>query len=270
MPSLTVYQIPQVTQITKAGAVGVNSSTTRIDFDLSKNVTNEIEFLLKDIDRRPISLLNKTVIMYVVDTDTNTLKLQKTLQVINEGRGHCRLTISPSDIGEWAESYYSYSLVLQRPDLSQILIYCDQNRSSYGFLEVKAGPLPAPNNIIEIDDAHFAHQTYGITNQPVIGMRYRVSGGFPGAATRDNRNGMHTCAIYCKDFKGTFRVQASLDNSEPADDLGWFDVEGGTLNIDKITGLTSMTFQGSLMWVRFLYFPDVANTGSITKVLFKN
>lgn len=270
MPSLTVYQIPQVTQITKAGATGVNSATTRIDFDLSKNVTNEIEFLLKDIDRRPISLTNKSVIIYVVDRDSNTLILQKTLQVINDTRGHCRLTITPADIGEWAPTYYSYSLVLERVDGSQILIYCDQNRSSYGFLEVKAGPLPPPNNIFEIDDEQFAHHTYGVTNQPVTGIPYRVSGGHPGAAQRDNRAGMHTCAIYAKNFKGSFRVQASLDNSLPTDDLSWFDVEGAQRVIDNVTGIVTITFQGSLMWVRFLYIPDPQNTGTITKVLYKN
>jgi hypothetical protein len=270
MPSLTVYQIPQVTQITRAGATGVNSATTRIDFDLSKNVTNEIEFLLKDIDRRPISLANKSIVMYVVDSDSQTLKLQKNLQVINDARGHCRLTISPSDIGEWAEAYYSYSLVLERTDGSQILIYCDQNRSSYGFLEVKAGPLPPPNNIYEIGDDQFAHQTYGVTNQPVSGIPYRVSGGTPGAAQRDNRAGQHTVAIYSQNFKGLFKVQASLDNSLPTDDMGWFDVEGANITLDQVSGITAMTFQGSLMWVRFIYIPDPTNTGTVSKVLFKN
>lgn len=270
MPSLTVYQIPQVTQITKAGATGVNSATTRIDFDVSKNVTNEIEFLLKDVDRRPISLVNKNVIIYVVDTRSNTLILQKPLQAINEARGHCRLTIAPSDISQWETTYYSYSLVLERIDGSQILIYCDQNRSSYGFMEVKAGPLPPPNNIYEVNDQAFAHQTYGVTNQPVSGVPYRVTGGYPGAAQRDNRSGQHTIAIYCQNFLGTFKVQASLDNTQPTDDLGWFDVEGAMQFIDHATGIVSLSFQGSLMWVRFLYIPDPTNTGSITKVLFKN
>ena len=130
MPSLTIYQIPQVIQTTRAGATGVNSATNKIDFFLSKNVTNEIEFLLKDIDRKPISLVGKTLILYVVDTATQTLKLQKTLQSINEVRGHCRLTIAPSDISQWELGYYSYSLVMQRADQSQVLLYTDQSSAA--------------------------------------------------------------------------------------------------------------------------------------------
>ena len=270
MPSLTVYQIPQVIQTTRAGATGVNSSTNRIDFFLSKNVTNEIEFLLKDIDRKPISLVNKTLILYVVDTTTQTLKLQKTLQSINEVRGHCRLTVAPSDIAEWELGHYSYSLVMQRDDQSQVLLYTDQNRAAYGFLEVKPGPLPTPFEPIVLTDELFAHATYGVNVQPVGGIKYRVTGGYPGAAQRDNRLGMHTCAIYTTNFKGAFKVQASLDNSVPTEDYGWFDVEDSTVMFDEKTGITSLKFVGSFMWVRFIYVNDPTNTGTLDKVLFKN
>jgi hypothetical protein len=270
MPSLTVYQIPQVIQTTRAGATGVNSATNRIDFFLSKNVTNEIEFLLKDIDRKPISLVNKTLILYVVDAHTQTLKLQKTLQSINELRGHYRLTVAPSDIVDWELGHYSYSLVMQREDQTQVLMYTDQNRTTYGFLEVKAGPLPTPFDPIVLTDELFGHATVGVTNQPVTGVKYRVSGGYPGVAQRDNRVGMHTCAIYSTGFKGAFKVQASLDSSVPTDDYGWFDVDDTKLMLDEKTGITSLQFVGSFMWVRFIYVPDSTNTGTIDKVLFKN
>ena len=270
MPSLTIYQIPQVIQTTRAGATGVNSATNRIDYFLSKNVTSEIEFLLKDIDRKPISLANKTLVLYVVDQNTQTLKLQKTLQTINEARGHCRLTVAPSDIMDWELGHYSYSIVMQRDDQSQVLLYTDQNRAAYGYLEVKAGPLPSPFEPIVLTDELFGHATVGVSAQPVSGIKYRVTGGYPGAAQRDNRLGMHTCAIYTTDFKGAFKVQASLDNSVPNDDYGWFDVDDAQLMIDKKTGVTSLSFVGSFMWVRFIYVPDPTNTGRINKVLFKN
>lgn len=270
MPSLNVYQIPQVIQTTRAGATGVNSGTNKIDFNMSKNVSNEIEFLLKDIDRKPINLTNKTIILYVTDTETQKLKLQKTLQSINELRGHSRLVVGPTDLIDWELGYYAYSLVLQRDDQSQILLYTDQNRSSQGYLEIKAGPLPAPIEPVTLTDDLFAHSTYGVSYQSVSSVPYRVSGAYPGAAQSDNRVGMHTCAIYSTNFTGLFKVQACLDLSAPATDYGWFDIEDAQVSINDITGITSLTFVGSFMWVRFIYVVTPTTTGTIDKVLFKN
>lgn len=263
MPSVNLFQIPQVINTTQAGGVGVNSATNKVDFDVSKNVHNEIEFLLKDIDRKAVSLTGKTLVIYIVNQADRSLKLQKTLQVINAPRGHCRLTLTPSDIADWDTGYLAYSITIMRADQTQVLVHQDQNRSQYGFLEVKQGPLPCPQKATTITTEEFAMDV-------VNGETKYITGAFVGAAQRDNRSGKHTLAIYSKAFTGKFKIQASLENGVPTSDLEWFDLPESDVTLTNKSGITNVEFQGSFMWVRFMYIPSEFNTGSITKSLFKN
>lgn len=288
MPSVNLYQIPQVINTTQAGGVGVNSATNKVDFDVSKNVTNEIEFLLKDIDRKAVSLTSKTMVIYIVNQKTNTVMLQKKLTVMNAPRGHCRLTISPSDIMDWDTGYYSYSITLLQ-DGQQTLVHQDQNRSQYGYLEVKQGPLPVPQSatVITPQEMQLDFNDLGM-------FKKYISGAYEGAAQRDNRVGIHSVALYAKDLSGTFYIQASLENGVPTAIQEWFDVEITTTNttndpdvvnsryvFSNLTGVKNIQFQGSFMWVRFVFIPtpdEMAieppdRTGKltqITKILFKN
>lgn len=266
MPSVNLYQIPQVIQTTQAGAVGVNSATNKIDFDVSKNVTTEVEFLLKNIDRKLIIDPTNVLIMYIVDPGDQSIKMQKRLDSVTPGRGHFRLTISPSDIIDWSPGYYAYSVVILRAiDQSQILIHSNQNRSQYGFLEVKPGPIPSPIPPAQWEPSD-ANKRFDLN--PVVD--YFISGAYAGSAQRDNRYGQHTCVIYTKNYTGTFKVQASLENGIPSSIGEWFDIDDAHTTLNKSTGAVSIQFVGSVMWVRFLYVPALTNQGIISKVLFKN
>ena len=282
MPSVNLYQIPQVINTTQAGGVGVNSATNKIDFDVSKNVTNEIEFLLKDIDRKAVSLTGKTMVIYIVDQKNNTIMLQKKLTVMNAPRGHCRLTISPSDIMDWDTGYYAYSITILQ-DGNQTLVHQDINRSQYGYLELKQGPLPVPRSAIVITPEEMQ-----LDNNDLGMFRKYISGAYPGAAQRDNRSGIHSVAVYGKDLSGTFYVQASLENGVPTAIQEWFDVEinnpdvvNSRYEFKNFTGVQNIQIQGSFMWVRFIFVPIIdelsfepadrsAKLKQITKILFKN
>ena len=275
MPSVNLFQIPQVINTSQAGSVGVNSATNKVDFEVSKNVHTEIEFLLKDIDRKAISLANKTLIIYIVDQQDRSLKMQKTLQIINAPRGHCRFTVTPSDVMDWEPGYYTYSITILREDQSQILVHQDQNRSQYGYFELQQGPLPSPRSAVEFkaDTPNwFQYFREGITT-PVEGFHYvniHKSGAYEGAASRDNRNGKHTVALYTTKFKGTFKVQGSLEQSPPTFEQAWFDIQGTEVELKEVTGITNVLFAGNYLWVRFIYVPNEFNEGNVNKMLFKN
>lgn len=263
MPSVNLYQIPQVVQTTQAGAVGVNSPTNKVDFDLSKNVHNEIEFLVKDIDQKPINLRNKTLIIYIVDQDKNTVMLQRELQTINEMRGHCRLTLAPQDTVAWETGYYQYSIMVQRADGTQILVHNNLGRSNGSYLHLLQGPLPKPTPAVET--TNFYIQTWGI---PLV--EYKVTGSMLGAAQQDNRSGRHTGVIYTQGFTGKVMVQASLENTVPNSLTEWFNVDDAVLEFDNHTGLKHIEFAGNYMWVRFVIASAETNTGKVEKVVFKN
>jgi hypothetical protein len=201
--------------------------------------------------------------------------LQKKLTVMNAPRGHCRLTISPSDIMDWDTGYYSYSITVLQ-DGQQTLVHQDQNRSQYGYLEVKQGPLPVPRSaeVILPTEMQLDFNDLGM-------FKKYISGAYQGAAQRDNRVGNHSLAIYAKGLTGSFYIQASLENGVPTAPQEWFDVVNSRYEFENFTGVQNIQFQGSFMWVRFIYVPQPdelaieppdrsAKLTAITKILFKN
>lgn len=261
MPSVTLYKIPQVSQISESG-LSVYAIVNRTDFNLFRGVTNEVEFLLKNADRKPSNLLGRNLSIYIVDERTNTVVVQTGLAIINEARGHCRLSLSPSDLAGLENGPYRYSITETVGD-KQTIIFTDQNRSFKGYLEVFEGPIPNPTPSIIISNGEFVSSTWGNPLQT-----YYVTGPFPGAAQVDNRTGHHTLALYCNDFSGKFWIEASLESGVPNNDSDWFPVEN--FEMTNQGGVKSVQFTGSYMWVRLYYQPDVDNEGEITKAMLKN
>lgn len=262
MPNVTVYQLPTVVQLIQNVAVSVGTVINRTDFNLHKGLTNEIEFLIKNIDRKPINLIDKTFMIYIVDHSTNQLVIQANLLNIIPERGHARLVLSDVDVASLNVGYYRYVVTEVRID-SQIAVYTDQNHSIRGFLEVFPGPIPPTPPVITIPGDEFSSMQWGDPLQT-----YRVSEAQPGAAQRGNRSGAHTMAIYSQDFSGKVTIQASLSDISPSQHDDWFDVMEHQINEDDT--VTGLPFVGNYQWVRMFYKPDALTTGSITKAVLKN
>jgi hypothetical protein len=264
MPSVILYKMPQVVQLTESGAVSVSTVINRTDFNLFKHVTNEVEFLIKTVDRKPINLTGLSLTIYVVNDATNQVVAQENLTDIGQDpKGHRRLVLDPFKVQELTPGFYRYSITIQRADGSQVLVYTDQNRSLRGFLEVFDGPLPSPQGVIEILPSDFVSDRWGNPLQ-----EHLVAQSYPGAAQRANRSGLHNLALYTDNWSGEFFIEASIENGAPQDVSDWFPVSDFTLN--SFTGVKSIQFTGNYLWVRFYFIPAVNNVGTITKVLLKN
>lgn len=265
MPNVNIFQIPQVVQLTQGGSVSISSSVNRTDFNLSKNVLNEIEFLLKDVDKKPVNLGTTTLVIVIVDKN-GTLMMQKELVTINATKGWGRLALTAIDIQDWEPGYYTYSVLIQRNDATQVLAYTDQSRALSGSIELFQGPLPQPKAATVISSDYFLSNQI-VTSPPLV---YFVAEPFKGSSQVDNNYGHHTALIHFENFTGEFKIQASLENSVPLGDDEWFDLDDAQVEVTEYTGLKAIQFVGSLMWVRFIYYPALTNTGSVKKVSFKN
>lgn len=235
----------------------------RTDFTVFKHLTNEVDFLVKDYDKKPQNLNGKSLFMCVVDERSDKVVLQVQLQIIDASRGHSRLVLKPNAISGLDLGSYRYSVTLQRDDSSHIAIYTDQHRSLRGHLEVTLGPLPEPKPSITIDSSLFLSQTWGT---PLL--EYFVAESFPGSAQSGTSDGHHTVTVYTQSFTGDFEIQASLENSPPSEPSAWFTVS--TASLTNKTGITGIQFFGSYRWIRIIYSKSQINTGSVTKVLLRN
>lgn len=266
MPSVNLYQMPQVVQLTETGAVSVSTVVNRTDFNLFKNVANEVEFLIKTVDRKPVNLTSKSLTIYVVNDATNQVVIQETLNVLSsteDARGHQRLVLDAARLGDLNPGYYRYVITITDLDGVPKIIYTDQNRSVHGYCEVFEGPLPTPQPIIQIEADDFVSDRWGVNLDT-----YFVAQSYPGAAQRDNKSGMHTLAVYTDNWSGHFWVEASLENSTPQVPSDWFPVTD--IELTQQSGVKSIQFTGNYMWLRFYYQPAINNIGNIVKALLKN
>lgn len=261
MPNVTLYQLPTVVQLTENNAVSVGTVINRTDFNLHKGVANDVEFLLKTIDRKPVNLTSRNFVLYLIDHATGQLMIQADLVVINPLLGHCRMTLSETDVAGLQLGYFRY-VVTELKTSGQTPVYTDQNHSLRGWAELFEGPLPASPAPLNILGSAFQISSWG---NPI--QAYMLAEQYPGAAQRGNSTGKHTLALYSQNFRGTFWVQASISNDIPSVS-DWFDVSETVITTDDT--VTGISFTGNYLWVRFFYQPGPMNTGSITKAVFKN
>lgn len=264
MSNVTLYQIPQVVLLHTSDALTNATVMNRTDFSIFRGIGNEVEFLIKTVDRKPYNLTGKSLIIRIVDRASKSVVLSKplvSLSPLEDSRGHQRFAILPGETANLANGTYEYSVVEQTADY-ELAVFSDQNKRLMGNLQVCDGPTPDPKPQVEIQQSTFLFSMLGI---PAVATYIAES--FKGAAQLLNASGQHTAAFYTTGFTGTFKIEASLSNSPPGSPSDWFDVFSTT--VTNKTGVTPAMFVGNYMWVRFTYIPAPTNTGSFNKVMFK-
>lgn len=233
------------------------------DFKLYKDVQNNIEFVVRNTDRKPISLLNRKAVVTLTDYHTRTILDQKQLIAVDEAKGIVRLTLEAYELEMWNLGFHVYHIYIEEADGSQNILYVDQNENARGYFELKQGHYPGPQPSYEIPADEFLALEDGI---PAV--THYVSSAMPGSMQSHNSTGLHTLAVYTEDFKGTVWIQGTSEvgSSQEADD--WFAIDERYL--DNVSGITVFNFEMNLQWVRVKFQPAADNAGEFQKVLFRN
>ena len=281
MAAVKIYSFPQIIELiqTDRGVRNNSLSLKDSDFKVYKGSANPIEFIIRDNDRRPVSLTGKTVTMTVLNFFTGEPVMQKEADIIDEAKGKIRVTFLMSDTSEWEPCFFKYSLNIDYCDGATIqMLYTDQNHNAAGFFEFIGGVLPQPTVSFKVLGSEFTATNIA---PPTTEPTNWISSAFPGDASFGEDDGLHTAVVYANNFAGKFFIQGSLEESPDAEEKDWFDIFLTMLNPyfelgntpgpdDTFTGLEAFNFTGSLRWVRFKYIADQDNKGEIIKVLYRN
>jgi hypothetical protein len=255
MSVITLYRIPQVIVLTTGtGATLMNYPVNQTDFTIYRNVDNEIDFLVKNIDRRAISFADSTARIHITDTRQQRLLVSRDLIIVDEEKGHLRLFLTGAESAALPIKTLSYSVVLTRADNVQVLLFTDRSRKSSGTAMVADGPLPDPIDPIELTLEDFLIRE---------GVYY--SGALPGSVMVDNETGFHSVVFNLTGFTGILTAQGSLELSPSQDDGLWFPMATQTLS--QHTGLYHIPFEGQVNWVRFVI---TKAAGDVTAITFRN
>jgi hypothetical protein len=255
MSVVHIFRIPQVVELTTAtGAPLMNYPTNRTDFHLARYVDNEVEFWVKNIDRRAVPLTGSIATMHISDLKTGKVLLTRDLQIVDATKGLVRLTVGGDEVAVMPKGFHRYAVVLLRPDGAQVMLYTDRDRKGYGTVEVIDGPLPDPVEPTPLSLDDFITRSGKLYSTPV-----------PGAAAVYNVSGQHSVVLHLSGFSGSFSVQGTLEPQPSQTDSQWFHVK--TDEFMLATQVLHIPFEGNFMNVRFVV---ERTAGNIDLILFRN
>lgn len=279
MPAIKIYKIPVVVDLTQLdhGVRNNNMPFRESDFSVYKGSHNPIEFIVRNNDRRPIDLTNKTLDITIFDFHTGDVVDQQPVEIVDPLKGRVRYTFDPLDTAGWQPDTYKYTILITNEDATTNLLAVDQDNNACGFFELVDGVLPQLSDSDRILGTEFTPVNIV---PPTLDPTIFVSCGLQADAFLCHNDGLHTAAIYVTDYAGKFWIEGTLEDDPTALDKDWFIIKLSTFfpyhefgntpdPDDTFTGIEAFNFTASVRFVRFKHQPDADNTGTFDQVLFR-
>lgn len=267
----TIFYAPQRLEAVLLEGERLNFPMFHFDLKIFRGVDNKIQFDLKDSDRKPVKMFNRTFKCIIVNPFNRELMLTKYLDPIDERKGTYSLKLTPGDIQQWSAGFYNYSITLTDECGDESLFYTTLDQDVTGRLELIDKPFPAftPSHLITKDD--FIQINFD--SNPVTNQNFWITSRFAGDAQKNYNDALHTFSILTNDFTGYFWIEGSLEDN-PTATTGWFNISvdgiSDVVYFEHDTKLNVFNFEGNYVWLRFRYQPTPYQTGSIEKIWLKN
>ena len=256
---LYTYKLPVQLSMTDNRAPNYNRPMYNYNVSVYKKNYNIIDFVVRNNDRKPVSLVACTMSVIITHVFSKTVVLEKPAQITDEVNGRAQLVLNSDDVRNWSLGGYQYNIKMTRPNRGQEFLYVDINSNATGTFELFDG---VGGDFIPSKTLMFAELT-NITPswdgiQPAM-----VSGAIQAANDVGNTSGLFSIAVYQNTWMGIFKVQGGLDNLSPTE-RSWFDVEiFPGISEYRFDGTTTapigFSFSMNLRWIRFLVTPSPSN-----------
>lgn len=221
-------------------------------------VHTDFEFFVTDTNRKPVSIVSKTFVASVVNRTTQKVIISKNLTPLDYNAGSVLFTLTEADTANLEPALYDVTITYTDSESRTIGLYSDQNARLSYVLEIKENV--GTTIRVSAEDSAFT----GINN---------TSKEFASTAQTPNHDGTNTAAVYVTNFTGTFEAEATLELQPVSTD--WFKIHLDPSNANdqwtftNESGVVPFTWDGMFMWVRFRYTADVANVGTLDKILYR-
>lgn len=276
MQNLPIYLYPNTLEVIldlDATIRGVNQVMYQRDLKIQKGVKNQIRIQFKNSDQKRIHIDNsQTFVFSMFDALNQRLLIEKELEILetsDASKGMALLTLTENDTLDLETSSYQYSIRIRDTDGSYTPAYTNTYYGQSGTLQLLNEVFPILKDSTVIKDFL---KTY---NSDTFLYEY-ASGNIYSSPEFNGNNALHTVAIYLSRYKGTLRVEGTLDNSPGA--IGNYGlIEQRTY--DGTSGIDYFNFTGVYSYIKITYIPakgpvDVNNDnsaffGSVDKVLYR-
>lgn len=223
---------------------------------LYKGIDNTFELKLLNGDQKALDVVGYTVFWQLLDRDTAELKYITSKEVEGIDNSLISITIPQGDLEVINSGYYTYSTYLISPTGTKKILYGDSQYGASVAVEVINNSFPqiyASQEIVEFIPS------------PELGDTISYTSAINARPELNNNNTVHTCTVYSSGFSGSVEIQATLENSVGSV-INWATIE--TVNITD--SIEYKNFTGVYTFIRFRIIPDVSNTGTVDKILYRS
>jgi len=262
------YKLPVQLSQTDHGAPNLSRPMYNYHIKLYKNNHNRVDFVIRNNDKKPVKLLDCVVSVTIQHVESGQTYLQKTAAVTDEIKGRAQLYVSPTECVGWPLGGYTFTVSLRKPGYQDEYLFVDVNNHVQGEFELLD---TLGHELIPAQEIKAEQFTPVILDWDTQLQVYR-SGALPARNQVGQHSGFHTCVVYTRNWRGTFQVEASLQNLAPTDD-SWFTVplngEANHVFTSESPSCQPFNFGLNARWIRFTYAPHIENHGEFVKVLYK-
>lgn len=212
------------------------------DISLVRGVFNEVLFQVRNIDVKPVRLLDTDVLtINIVDDSSDTMLMQRPLTVADPVMGVYQFVAQPSEMDTWPPGPFSWSIMKNAS-----MLWTDLTYTPTGLLTVIEGPIPGPGPTTTV---------LGWSDFTLADDGWYYSAALPGARQDGYVNGMHTATVNMAAAVGTVRMDGMMTTD-------W----SSLASVYCVYALAVVNVQGDYQWFRIAIKLD---EGVIDQAMFK-
>lgn len=231
----------------------ISSHYSNPEVKLFRNVTNPLDFLVKDYDRQPVAAAGQLRLLIWTKSDQPPV-FQQPLTTVNAAKGHYKITLTPQDTAALPLGFYSWSVV-RSVSAVDTMLFTDRNYATDPTLQIVEGIPQALFVPIELNPTTFTPDTLN-------NILHHFSSAIPASGLL---GGQHTAVLSMTNFTGVVLVQGSMEADAPTNEQ-WINVS--TLTYNAQSGNVSVSFEGNFTWTRFAFAAIVPQ--GLTNISYRN
>ena len=221
-----------------------------------KGLNVDFDFFVKDTDRKPQSLHNKTYTATVIDNTSKASVLTKILVPTDYEKGQLVLKLDHGETQALDAKLYDLIITYTVTDVAgNYGGTSDQNSRVTFVLEVKDGAVPQlrPSETVSV------FTTNGDD---------RIGGKMSGPSVNNSKSGLNTVQVHLTNYTGIYKMQGAIVLQPLNGDF--FDITGQSYTVSASTAVDYHTFIGMYTYVRLVHTPDSGNAGTLDKVVYRS
>jgi hypothetical protein len=228
---------------------------------LYKGMDNTFELRLLNGDQKTLEVDGYTVFWQILDRDTAELKYITSVEVTPQDMGRVTMSVPAGDIETIPNGLYVYSSYMLSPTGVKTILYGDSQYGATVTVEIIGNAFPQVLPSTEITEFVVSGQVVGSNPDTLYTSAIN-------ARPQLSMNGStHTAAIYSTGFNGTVDIEATLENGVGAI-VNWSVIE--TITLSDADTIVYKNFQGVFTWIRFHVKPNIGNSGTVDKILYRS